>query len=300
MKSSLIAARAIGLALAVTVSAPTPVQAQSAEPLQLRPASAWTADFAPESCALRRSFSDGTTTVVFELSQAAPGSDVEVAVASATLAARNRAPRTQFLPGDSPREALFYRPFTTDDGLEGFAVDESMVPEEQRPRRPEADSGFIWPEAARDERERSITGYSVARSFDRDLILQTGPLHEPMKVMRACLDDLMAQWGLDPVAHRTLSRKATVDFDAGWVGGIVRRQAILLNPGFPASLRARLLVDESGRVTACRLLSLPSDTDAARGFCEAMQERARLTPALDAAGQPIKSFFIWQIVINRR
>ena len=302
MKSSHIVACAAGLALAVasTGTAIAPAQAQSADSLELRPAGGWTADFADESCALRRNFSDGTTSVVFEMSQVAPGNAVEVAVASPTLAARHRAPRTQFLPGDSPSEALFYRPFTTDDGLQGFAVDDTMVPPEERPRPPKADGDFIWPQAARDQRERTITGYSVARVFDKDLILQTGSLHEPMKVMRACLDDLIQQWGLDPVAHHTLSRPATVNFDAGWVGGIIRQQASLVNDRGPISARARLLVDESGKVTGCRLLNMPSDTGAARDFCDMMQKRARLTPALDAGGQPIKSFYIWQVVINRR
>ena len=282
------------LALAAALLAATPVgtHAQSSAPLQLRPAGSWTADFADESCALRRSFSDGTTTAVFEMSQFAPGAWLQVAVASATLDPRRTAPFTGFLPGDEAREATFYRPFTTEEGLAGFAVDDTMLDGDDRKR---ADESFIWSPAARDQRERAITGYAVSRAFRDDLVLLTGPLHEPMEVMRTCLDDLMTRWGLDPLAHRTLSRRAGVDFDAGWFRRMAQMQAGLVGYRSGGTVLARLLVDEAGKVTACRLLNLPPDTDDAREFCGEMEKRAQLRPALNSGGQPIKSFYIWQI-----
>jgi len=282
------------------VGASSPVLGQSSAPLQLRPVGAWTADFAEDTCALRRSFTDGATTVVFEMKQVAPGDDIEVAVASATLDSRDRAPRTQFLPGDSAVEARFWRPFATETGLEGFEVDDTMIPETDRKRQDDANARFIWPEADRDQRELTITGYSVERAFEKDLVIRTGPLHETMKVMRACLDDLVSQWGLDPTAQRTLSRAAAVDFDAGWVSRMTQLQTQLIDRQSPGSVRARLLVDEAGKVSDCRLLNLPPDTNDAREFCGEMEKRAQLIPALDNAGQPVKSFYIWQVVMVRR
>jgi hypothetical protein len=279
---------------------PAVALAQSSAPLQLRPAGAWTADFADNSCALRRSFSDGTTTVVFEMNQVAPGDGLEVAVASGSLEARDRAPRTQFLPGSAPKEATFYRPVSTVDGLEGFAVYDTMLTQDDQQRRDGSNGSFVWPEADREQREKAITGYAVARAFDKDLVLLTGPLHEPMNVMRQCLDDLVTQWGLDPAAQRTLSRPAEVDFDATWVDRMVLLQRRLLDSRSPAAVRARLLVDEAGKVTGCRLLNLPPETDDAYEFCGEMEKRAQLTPALDAAGRQIKSFYIWEILIATR
>lgn len=268
-------------------------QAQSSAPLQLRPTDSWTADFADESCALRRSFSDGTTTVVFELGQYAPGSWLQVAVASATLDPRRRAPHTGFLPGDGAIEAKFYRPFTSEGGLTGFAVDDTMLVGDDL-ERARADEDFIWPADARDKREQAITGYSVSQAFRDDLVLLTGPLHEPMKVMRTCLDDLLTRWGLDAAAHRTLSRRAGVDFDTAWFRRMAQMQGTLLD-NRAGTVLARLLVDEAGKVTGCRLLNLPPDTDDAIEFCGEMEQRAQLRPALDSGGRPIKSFYIWQI-----
>jgi hypothetical protein len=286
---------ALGALAAAAVGGSPEVAAAQAAPLELAPAAAWTADFAAESCALRRRFGDGTHTVVFEISQVAPDDGLEIKVASATLEYRDRPPRTQFLPGGTPDEAAFYRPFATVDGLEGFARYDTMRPSDYA----DGDSP-AWAEGDRDARERAITGYSVARAFDQDLVIQTGPMHEPMKVMRACLDDLASQWGLDPAAQRTLSRRAEVDFDAGWVTRIVQLQRQLVDVRSPASVRARLLVDETGKVTDCQLLNLSPNSDDAHEFCGEMERRARLTPALDSGGQPVRSFYIWQILMATR
>jgi hypothetical protein len=193
---------------------------------------------------------------------------------------------------------MFYRPFSTQDGLEGFAVYDSMRPQEERPD--DADDSTPWPDSARDERERTITGYSVERTFDRDFVLLTGPLHEPMEVMRTCLDDLVALWGLDPATQRTLSRNVEADFDASWARRMIQLQPALIRNRNLGSVRARLVVDESGRVTACRLLNMPADTTDADEFCGQMEERAQLTPALDSEGQPVKSFYIWEMTMVRR
>lgn len=270
----------------------------SPAPLQLRPVGSWTADFADDRCALRRSFTDGTTTVLFEMGQAAPGSNLEVAVASATLERRQKPPRTQFLPGDGPREATSYRLFTTQGGLTGLAVGESMMTADDR-QHAERDETFAWPEADRDAREHAISGFVVTDAFDKDFVVLTGPLEEPMNVMRACLDDLLTRWGLDPAAHRTLSRNAAPDFRSSWVRRVAQRQKSLIDDRNP-TVRARLIVDEAGKVTACKLLAPPSEPDDANAFCGEMQKRAQFAPALDSGGQPLKSVYMWEMTRIQR
>ena len=91
-----------------------------------------------------------------------------------------------------------------------------------------------------------------------------------------------------------------MDFDTAWFRRIAQLQGTLLDNRSGSTVRARLLVDEAGKVTACRLLNLPPDTDDALEFCGEMEQRAQLRPALDGGGRPIRSLYIWEITRIRR
>jgi hypothetical protein len=116
-----------------------------------------------------------------------------------------------------------------------------------------------------------------------------------MRIMRVCLDDLLASWGLDPAVQAALTRQATTDFDERWVGPIVRAQADLARSADASAVSARLLVDETGKATDCRLLEGVATQDRTGKFCEAVIKWAEFAPALDANGQPVKSYFLWLV-----
>ena len=54
----------------------------------------------------------------------------------------------------------------------------------------------------------------------------------------------------------------------------------------------RLIVDERGKVSACRVLNWPESEPIARRMCDALLEKAEMPPALDSQNQPIKSYYM--------
>lgn len=122
--------------------------------------------------------------------------------------------------------------------------------------------------------------------------LQLGSMAPPMAGLTGCINDMIAEWGFDPRQQASLTRRATPLTSPGdW-----------LNTGdFPVKLRGRgesgvtrfrLDIDETGAVTGCHIATAAGDPAFARATCDGIQKRARFSPALDAQGQPVRSFYV--------
>lgn len=270
-------------------------------PLELAPTTGWQADFADESCALRRNFGDGKDEVSLEFRQFSPGVWFQVAVASPTLGMWVRSPQSYFLPDqpeDKPVEVLFNQGVTTSDGGKGLIVVSSLLTHENRATARSFEDTYVWADVDRDRREREVTGFFLARAFKRDLVLRTGAMHEPMKVMRTCLDDLLSRWGLDPEAHRSIAQKVKMNASQS----LWRRLSGLLprNAGDVAVIRGRLLIDEAGQLTGCTVLEGALPGERVDEFCQVVRKEAKFEPALDRNSQPMKSFYIVDFARVRR
>lgn len=289
--------RMTAMAVLAALCAPQAAVAQAAR-LQLAPAGNWVADFAEDSCALRRSFSDGTTTVFLELRQELPEGAVQMILGSEDLSPSRRDPRTAFEPSGSLLTHITYEAFQNDNGFKGLIITETLLDQTARELTKAEGGRRPWPAADRDRRMHEIVGYLVSDAFNKDFVLLTGSLQAPMKVMQTCLDDLMAQWGLDPAVQRTLTRTVDTDYNRDWMRGIVQAQVPLTRAN--GSIRARILVDAAGKATACKVLSPSGSEDRAAEFCRQLTRRAQFEPALDATGRPVPSYFMWQTTAIRR
>lgn len=125
--------------------------------------------------------------------------------------------------------------------------------------------------------------------------LETGSLAKPLEMVDACVDNLVQTWGYDPVLMRSLSKRPEPLKSPGeWIKNddYPRSQAIT---GDRAIVRFRLDVSEAGKVTGCNVLSAANSVEFNRITCEKLRLRARFSPALDAAANPVKSY--WQGVV---
>ena len=274
---------AIAAALAVS-----PVSAQSAaEPLEMTPSSVWEADYGEDSCALRRAFKSGEDEAILQLRQFGPGDIFEVTLASRTLSRTNEAPRVRFEPDES-----FFEPsqpeFIEEGDLHGVFYTDSLRPVALKPLPgPFSD----WSEAERQARERAITGLSIIRSFERDLILRTGRMDQAMSAMRACLDDLLAQWGIDPTQQRSLSRPPQPIDLTRWARRIQSSYpSDMLQVGRGGRVHISLVVGADGKPTSCipQGYANPSFKEHA---CGTTMRYARFEPALNADGAPVSSLY---------
>lgn len=113
-----------------------------------------------------------------------------------------------------------------------------------------------------------------------------------MVAMRACLDELMTHWGIDAKAHRTLSRAVTAFEWENWVPKVAATYPVgMLFEGKSGIVRARLIVDETGKPVSCHLQMKAQDTAFEKTACDRLMKFARFLPALDAAGRPITSYW---------
>ena len=116
-----------------------------------------------------------------------------------------------------------------------------------------------------------------------------------MKAMRSCTDDLLRHWGYDPAVQAALTHPASPIGDQGnWL----RTADFPTNSvwkGESGLVRIRLDIEPDGSVSNCRVLYRTNPDSFADLTCKLMKERARFTPALDAAGRPVKSLYLTQI-----
>ena len=265
-----------------------------AEVRALEPSSGWIVDYADDSCALRRTFGEASGLVWLELRQFAPGDEFLVTVGSAAFRAQKRVPRSRFDP-DGPLRAqplAAYGHYRSD--VRGLSFPDSLRPV-MRGETPE--SLLPWSNEERDAREKSVTGLYVEESLERGVLLQTGELHKPMTAMRACLDDLLTHWGIDAEADRHLSIRAKPRNQARWARPIQNRFPTgLLYVGSSSRVTFRLLIDVTGKPEACRVLRPVTDERYQESICGILLDQAEYEPALDAAGSPVKSYHLLNVV----
>ena len=188
--------------------------AASAESVRLLPSSSWVVDYGDDSCGLYREFGGPDNSVYLELRQFEPGDHVEFMIATDAFRQRDRAARITILPDDEARTVSSPLLLTTENYGAGFIYSGSLQSRDGSRVDQEADRD--WSDTEREAREREITGIEFARIFRSNLLLETGPLHSGMTVMRDCMRNLVEVWGYDAQVQYGLSRKASPIDLAEW------------------------------------------------------------------------------------
>lgn len=267
-----------------------------ADVIDLPPRSDWTVDYAEDSCALQRDFGSEGEVVHLEFRQFAPDTRMQVLVASPDYALRNVqfVPSVRYSTDGEPHVPQWMLRLAYPGGVRGVQFDDTLRASDD-PQRLEANQSQ-WRGEARVAREQAIEWIEVSDVFRRDFRLVTGRMHAPMEALRTCLDELLTHWGIDAAAHRTLSRPAqAVNFEQ-LVSAV--REAYpreMRGTRDHTRLRIRLDVSAEGRATGCHLQHTLGADGFEQAACAALLENARFSPALDATGNPIASYFLQTI-----
>ncbi len=290
------------VAAASVLASPASLRADEASIL-LPPTSAWNADYAEDSCALRRTFGNGDQNAYLELRQFAPDTETQVIVSSDQQRLRTRRLGLTFVPDSEAILPTNVMQVEVGEFGKGFISTIVLLPAELR--EPVAASQYQqslgyrgqWSDEERDAREAEITGLAVTHGFRRDFTLQTGPMHQPMEVMRHCLDELLNHWGIDVEAHRSLLRPVQPVEMERWSRRVTERYPRhLAKTGEQAVVRIRLNVSATGSPTDCAVQIPMSDTDFNELACSLLLEHARFEPAIDGNGDPIASYWLTSII----
>jgi TonB family protein len=256
-------------------------------------------DYGTDNCSLGRSFGEGADTTFFALSMYAPDDTPAIKVMrDEKLPIRDSfrvqfAPDTEFTEIERPLRASF------GEDLEGVILTLSLRPfsevEKLRALTQKREGNYFdvpeWTGPERDERERTITEFRIKNAFRDELHLQLGSMHEPMRAMRACLDELIGHWGIDAEVQRSLSRKAApATYPGSWVIADDYPRG-MLRSGYQGVVHFRLIVGPDGMPTKCIIQEASNPDDFADASCKALMRRAKFLPALDAAGNPVASYW---------
>ena len=116
-----------------------------------------------------------------------------------------------------------------------------------------------------------------------------------MAALQQCMESLISTWGIDLAAHRELSRRAEPTNNPGkWIRSSDYPPSELMMGG-QALIKFRLTVDEEGMPIDCDVSGLTDSAAFAEISCSRLKQRARFTPALDAAGKPIRSVYLGSV-----
>ena len=258
-----------------------------------KPVDPWNIDYSDDSCALRRNFSDGKRRISLEMRQFSPDITFYLTLASAEIKMSSGFPKAGFAPDSEMRTIKPPVYLQYGSGVTGMQwPDRLLTPEEVQA----AAKGTSWDPVIRDRREAKVTGLNLAGRLP-PIFLQTGEMHRPMVAMRACLDELMTHWGIDAQAQHSLSQTVKpLDWEK-WVPKIqADYPAEMLSKLKSGIVRVRLTIDGTGKPISCHLQMKSQDPAFETTACGRMLKFARFSPALDAGGKPIASY--WTNTIN--
>ncbi len=273
-------------AIASAISLP----ASAAEPIVLKPAGPWNLDVGESRCRLNRLFGEEGDQHLIAFEQFYPSEAAGLFMAGPGFKPFGSGARTELrlFEGQTP---LVAAPFTGTVEEFGPAVIYRTIRldgETPSVETPDALAGTGIPRLSPPPAQaRSIT---VAQGKNA-VTLETGPLGSAFAALNRCTEDLLYAWGLDVAQHRSASRRPV------WLNREKITQSITRD--FPISLarsarqaiyQMRVIIGPGGTVEDCQILSVAPDEEARSPACKWMQ-KAQFEPALDAAGQPMRSYY---------
>ncbi len=282
------------LILSMTMAAvPTAAAAEASAPETLKREGAWVVDYNRDACHLIAQFGTGLDKIIMRLTRYEPGDAFDLNLYGrrvASTAVRGKA--------------------TIDFGLRGTPI-EAETQNGRAGNLPMMHLGSMrldgWEPAKLDDvgpqlhpqQEAAVSGVAVKIRRKKPFRLDFGSLAKPMEQLRICQADLLKSWGYDPVVQATLSRPVRpARSSAAWLRDSDYPPGAVAM-GQNGIVQFRLDVEADGRIAGCYVLARTSPDVFADTTCRAVSRRARLEPALDAAGKPVRSYYIrkvrWQV-----
>lgn len=277
--------------------ASTSATAEPREVRRLKPMSPWEVDYADESCQLARTFGEGKQKVILILYQLAPGDWFKLTLVGSSLKpAKFGSPKAQmrFGPNEPESEITVLEGESGPDRLLIVEGAGRLAPLSDDEKKAQASA---WKDGTYHRvlpigvaREKAATWLALENIMKFDLMLETGPMDAPMTIMRDCTWNLVESWGLNVAQQKALMRmpypkNANAWFDAD---------------DYPSSMVAsnkqgivnfRLLIDPTGKPESCHIQVSTRPKEFDDVVCRGMMKRAKFHPALDAGGEPVRSFY---------
>ena len=290
---------ALACAGSILASSAAPVIAQEAGPRVFTRTGQWQLEAAEEECRIARVFTNGDQQIALALERNRADPLVRVVLVTSALSFYRTAEELgyTFQPAGEHRSARYITAEMA-DGQTYYNLGNVLLaamPAPPAPGTPPPAPGTpqpVYDRAAEQAYAAGITAIEFNTGLTQPVRLETGSLRAAITALQACEDDLLRSWGLDWEKHQTMTRRAAPDGRASdWI------PAGTIGFGDFASLSAgrnpfRVMISAEGQPTACNAMWVSLDANKNERVCNAIMEHGRFLPALDAAGQPMASYWI--------
>ena len=267
------------------------------EPLVLKSSGKWVVNYGDDSCRLSRQFGTEKDTVFLVFDRFGPGDEFTLTLGGSPFKydGLSREINIQFGPKEQPQNISFFPgdfgkgvPAIIGRGATNIGI---LTDADIRKLRENFASGKPDPKLFDPEREAAVTYILVGKPLRQPVRLETGAMQKPFAALDTCIDNLVASWGVDVEKHKTLTKYAApIGSPANWITSNDYPKEPL-STGGQAIVHVRLSIDEAGKVTACHIQQSTRGKGFDEAVCKALTKRAKFTPALDAGGIPIASFW---------
>lgn len=281
-----VAAATALASLAVTA---TPAVAQDSALRSFAMQGSWSLDAGDDYCRLAAVFENNGDEIAFALERNRAENFARlILIGDAIVPYRGaEAMGYRYLPENVQRSAPFLRSETADGraffnlGLISFAELPSGPPDFTAVYNRDDELAFAT----------GINAIALDEGLRDSIRIETGHMRGPMQALQACTDDLLRVWGLDYEAHQTMTRRAApVGAAYEWLAnGTIRFQDFALLGG--GANPVRVMLNAEGGPTECHVHWPSLDADTNESICEQIMENGEFTPALDAEGNPMASYW---------
>jgi hypothetical protein len=266
-------------------------------PQHFTPAGPWAMEYADEGCRLIRKFSDGNAELTFALERFSLEPSLRLGLTGQGLAI-SHVSQIEFRWGDErPRTSEFLSVMLT-DGRSAYlfpsaSLNEpeiSATPYKPWPSQPAPGKPLLELLKAEKAIASRVSTVVFTKGFPVPISLELGRMAGPIEAMQKCADDLVASWGIDIGQFMTKSRAAMPANDPmRWVepDDYSLRQ---LSSYAGEVVRARLVLDADGKIEKC-MVEVAVRGPFEQAVCGNIMTRAKFTPALDAEGKPMRSYW---------
>lgn len=270
----------------------------------LKPSSPWNLDMGEHKCRIARLFGEGENQTIFVIDQWDPSKTAQWTVAGPALEKYRNGRDTgfEFSEGGDAGEFELLGSFFGEFGnaiqySSGFVADEEGAGDEgeepdyvANPRSlPELDA----------KGASAIEWLTISQRGRTPVRLHLGALDAPLSAMNVCMENLVEFWGFDIAEQRTVASPPEVTNMKNVVREVAEQYPkAALNRGAQADFHIRLTIDTQGKIENCVLLNQTASEDFELGGhpCTAFERFAKIEPARDAAGQPVRTYLTNRIV----
>lgn len=271
------------------------------EPVRLQPSSRWVVDYAENSCRLIRKFGTGDSETLLAFESESPD-DMDMMLVGKPLESGLLLIDARFLPVQDHADVgmpvkadqsgkpgvLFSHVQFLPDGIKAKLA----ARRQKLGDRPKA-LDLAEEQSQRAERlvyASKITELEIEARHGRPVVLETGSMGQPITAFDACSRESLRDWGVDPALEDKIVRPV-------WLKN--RNELInsgdyprgLLNEGEQSEVKARVLVDASGRVTKCTPLSYFKLPEFNKLVCDRVTQSGKFEPAELADGTKVPSYY---------